>query len=98
MGEFDPNCFDNITLVSDNSIKAKRLAFTEYIEMSSKGLYSYDAYNTESEYGKYFRVSYPAKPLKLEKLPVQIQNILLKTQLENVDFQQGKDIKLPSKI
>jgi len=97
-GEFDLNCCDHITLTSDNSIQAKRLAFAEYVDMSTKGLYSYDSYDTKSDYGNYFRVSYPIEPLKLDKLPIPIQNILKKTQIKNIDFRQGKDIELPSKI
>ncbi len=98
VGEFDLNCCDKFTLVGDNSIESKRLAHEEYLEMSRKGLYGYDGYHTEANYGNYFRVSYPTEPLKLDKLTIPIQNILKKTQIKNVDFRQGKDIKFPSKI
>lgn len=93
VGEFNPNFYDQITLSGDNSMQSQRLAFNDYIEMSRKGLYSYDSYGTKSEYGNYFRISYPHKPLKLENLPIKIQNILKRTCLKNVDFRQGKDIK-----
>ncbi|VEP14097.1 conserved hypothetical protein [Hyella patelloides LEGE 07179] len=93
VGQFDSDCFDKVTMPTDNSIEKKRFAFSEYIEMSRKGLYSYDSYDTKLRYGDYYRVSYPIKPLNFENLPISIPKILEKTKLNNINFKKDKNIK-----
>ncbi len=78
---------------SDNTIENKKAAFFEYIEMSMKGLYSFNSFNIYLKYGDYHRVSCPDTPLNTRDLPMFIQKILQKTKIYNVRFDRSKTIE-----
>lgn len=59
------------------------------IEMSLRGLYSYDSYDDSRKNRPYFRVTIPKNELNMDHLPGDIKDILESLIMNNINFAQN---------
>ena len=87
--DFLENYFLNILKKSTDAIILKDVSFGTALlddckELSQKGLYCFDSYNGKEHREYYTKISEPAIALKLENLPIYIQNLLKNNILNEV--------------
>jgi hypothetical protein len=90
--QIDSKAFDKVMLISDNP-ELRKSVFSWNIQVSSKGLYSFDSPDFASMAEEYFRVSFPEQPITIQILPQKIKNILSNTVLLNVIFRENSIIR-----
>ena len=91
-GQIDSKAFDKVILISDTS-ELRKSVFSWNLQVTSKGLYSFDSPDFVSMSEEYFRVSFPEQPITIEMLPEKIRNILSNTVLLNVIFRESAIIR-----
>lgn len=84
---------DFVNLI-DNNDETIRKYLAPSLRMSSKGLYSYDSFDAHPYEGKYFRVSVPRIPLKIDNLPSNISKILMATLIKGIYFREMKMVQV----
>jgi hypothetical protein len=65
-----------------------------YLNIASRGLFSFNALLLTMRPVGYFRVAGPVAPLRLELLPTNIRAILEKTRLKGISFRESDVIQL----
>lgn len=79
-------CPDLKNHLNTNSIQDYGKYVYYFGEISSKGIYTYDSYDSNFEERPYYRVTLPKQELNFEQLPEEIKNILEALRLDNVSF------------
>lgn len=61
--------------------KEKDILFSDALALSEKGVFCFDALIDEKKDGIYSKITVPHKPLRIEDLPINIQEILIENQV-----------------
>jgi hypothetical protein len=77
-----------------NSAAAREVYLRSYVEMASRGLFSYDCMRSPKRPTGYFLVAKPLTPLQVSSLPHEISEILGIAIFEDVSFREARVIGL----
>jgi hypothetical protein len=66
-----------------------------YLDMSCRGVFSYQAVATSTRPNAYHRVAVPQAPIRIYDLPEAIRTILARTVFESVSFGECHEVKIP---
>ena len=77
----------NFVDINNDLVYQRQEFITECKHMSQKGIYCFDISDDKNIDNKYIFVSKPEKPLLLDKLPIEIQTIMLDYRIMGANFE-----------